>query len=284
MDPRRPLLAALHAALLDAFRTRSDLARLVGLGLGEHLDTIAGGENDAAVVFNLVEWADSHGRIEELAGAALAANPANPKLRAAVAALGLPVPPLTPGQRIRNPLLRPWLLGIGALLTLGLLALGGQFYRQTASGLRIDTIRYYPAESTLDVQVRNLDATDGVINRLTVTILDRTAFPPPAAAATPGPTLPPIRDAVTATPGLHIDFDLLPSAIYTATLTEAAVGQSILAQPPAFFAVAPHSADRFLLALGPTDDLRVTLTALYNGTQPIVCTFRLSQADAVVCK
>jgi len=185
VDPRRPLLVTLNGALLDAFRTRAALARLVGLGLGEQLDTIAGGDNNAAVVFNLIEWAESHGRTDALAGAALTANPANAKLRLAVAALGLPVPPLTPGQRLSNPLLRPWLLGSGVLLILGLLVAAGQSYRQTAGGLRIDTIRYYPAESTLDVQVRNLDAAEGVISRLTLTVLDRAAFPPPDAAAPP---------------------------------------------------------------------------------------------------
>ena len=152
MEPRRQPLAALNDALLDAFRTRNDLARLVGLGLGEQLDNIAGGDNDAAVVFNLIEWAESRGRTLELAGAALAANPANAKLREAVAALGLPLPPLTPAQRLGSPALRPWLLGSGAGLLVALLVVGWLAYSQATSGLRIDAIRYYPTESTLDVQ------------------------------------------------------------------------------------------------------------------------------------
>ncbi len=285
MDPRRGQLAALHSALLDAFRTRADLARMIGLGLGEQLDNIAGGDNDAAVVFNLLEWAESHGRTTELAGVALAANPGNSKLRAAAAGLGLPLPPLTTMQQLRRPTVWPWLVGTGGLLLLGLLTWVGLDYNAANSGLHIAAIRYYPAQSTLDIQVRNLDATDGVISDLRVTILERASFPvSPDNAVTPGPTMPPLRDTVTATPGTHIDFNLLPSAGYTATLTNLPVGRTVTATMSDPFAVHPHTADRFLLALATPDDLRVTLTALYNGNRSIACTFRLSQPNAKGCK
>lgn len=72
----------LHAALLDAFPSEASLRHLVRVHLHENLAEIAGGENLSEVVDNLLVWAESTGRTEELITSASRANPGNPTLKA----------------------------------------------------------------------------------------------------------------------------------------------------------------------------------------------------------
>jgi hypothetical protein len=71
----------LTQALLSAFPKREDLAMMLSFGLNEKLSEVAGGETYSGVVFNLIEWAQSQGRLEELVTAARVENPGNPDLR-----------------------------------------------------------------------------------------------------------------------------------------------------------------------------------------------------------
>src|SRR5262249_47182053 len=64
-------------AFLDAFRKRGDLEMLVG-DIGENLNAIAAETVGLeTVVFELVRWAETRGRLRELLVAATAARPKN---------------------------------------------------------------------------------------------------------------------------------------------------------------------------------------------------------------
>jgi endonuclease G, mitochondrial len=69
-------------ALISAFPTRTEMARMVNFKLDVDLEVIAGGETFADVVFNLVRWAVAQGKIEALVTGARQQNPGNPSLRA----------------------------------------------------------------------------------------------------------------------------------------------------------------------------------------------------------
>jgi hypothetical protein len=70
----------LYEALLSAFDSRDVLERMVRLDLGETLEKIATG-NLRKVVFDLLEWAEREGRMEDLIRGAYKFNPGNPQLR-----------------------------------------------------------------------------------------------------------------------------------------------------------------------------------------------------------
>lgn len=70
----------LEQALLSAFGSRTALQRMVRYGLNENLDAITTVQNLRSAVFELMDWAQAHGRLEELIAAALKANPLNPDL------------------------------------------------------------------------------------------------------------------------------------------------------------------------------------------------------------
>jgi hypothetical protein len=97
VPPTRPPLQTLttqqrkqlYNALLSAFPARSDLARMIGFGLNENLDAIAGGTSLSDTVFNLIQWATAQGRLEDLINAALSDNPGNPALKTFAAEVGL---------------------------------------------------------------------------------------------------------------------------------------------------------------------------------------------------
>src|SRR5689334_4891163 len=74
----------LQEALLDAFRTRSELARMVRVGLDESLDAVVAHGDLRAAVFDLIEWAEAHGRLDDMIAAARRENEGNPELRAFV--------------------------------------------------------------------------------------------------------------------------------------------------------------------------------------------------------
>jgi hypothetical protein len=71
----------LHRALLAAFPNEAELRRMLGLGMGVNLETIARG-NLADIVFQVVQWAEATGRVDELLSAASDMNPGNPELAA----------------------------------------------------------------------------------------------------------------------------------------------------------------------------------------------------------
>src|SRR5260370_37685031 len=72
----------LKKALISAFPTHGDLAQMVNYHLDEDLEVIAAGTKHSEVVFNLINWARSQGRIMELIQEAQRANERNEELRA----------------------------------------------------------------------------------------------------------------------------------------------------------------------------------------------------------
>jgi hypothetical protein len=85
MEPCDKLSGADHnrlkEALLSAFPARSALAQMVRAGLDENLDGIVAQENLQTAVFELIQWAEAHSKLDKLIAAARAANPDNPVLR-----------------------------------------------------------------------------------------------------------------------------------------------------------------------------------------------------------
>ncbi|MEM7130453.1 MAG: effector-associated domain EAD1-containing protein [Chloroflexota bacterium] len=66
---------------LESGYTESDLKMMVRTKLSEKFDHIAGGSNLKEKIFNLVEWAENTGRVEELIQVAHQYRPYNPKLQ-----------------------------------------------------------------------------------------------------------------------------------------------------------------------------------------------------------
>ncbi len=77
--------------LIAAFSREGELRRMIGFGLGTHVLTAIGGYTLQDQVFDLLQWAESHDKIEALITAAQAANPDHTRLRDFAVALGLPV-------------------------------------------------------------------------------------------------------------------------------------------------------------------------------------------------
>ena len=69
-------VAQIVDALVAAY-AKDSLRELVRVELDETLEAIAGGDNLRAVVFNLVSWAEQHGRIDDLIEGAYRHNPQN---------------------------------------------------------------------------------------------------------------------------------------------------------------------------------------------------------------
>lgn len=82
----------LHQALLSAFPTRPALTQMVQFCLDENLDAITQGGGLSATVFDLIQWAEAQGRIEELIREAHRTNSGNQALSQFVASLGLAAP------------------------------------------------------------------------------------------------------------------------------------------------------------------------------------------------
>lgn len=74
----------LEQALQSAYPNRAQLKRMVRYKLDKRLTEIAGGENQSEIVFNLIEWAEAQGRIEELIQKSHAYNVGNAQLSAFV--------------------------------------------------------------------------------------------------------------------------------------------------------------------------------------------------------
>lgn len=69
-----------YEALLAAFPNQYSLERMVNFHLNEDLGTIAGDGPRADIVFTLILWAESQGRMKSLLAGALEENPGNRRL------------------------------------------------------------------------------------------------------------------------------------------------------------------------------------------------------------
>lgn len=78
-------IAQIRDALLAAF-SKATLREMVRIELDEVLEHIADGENFRIVAFNLVSWAEQHGRMDDLIGGAHNYNPENEEIRKLVQA------------------------------------------------------------------------------------------------------------------------------------------------------------------------------------------------------
>lgn len=79
-------LKQLQEALLSAFPSHDELRMMVRLELDANLDAVAGGDNLRVVVFKLVTWAESGGRIDALIAGAQSQQPGNPEVKRLVQA------------------------------------------------------------------------------------------------------------------------------------------------------------------------------------------------------
>jgi hypothetical protein len=97
-------------ALLDAFDYPS-LKRMLSLGIGERLEDIVGPTGGMrTTVFDLIEWANRVGRLDELVAQAHLSNPSNPRLAAFYDEhIGSPAPaeavqPQAPTRKVKTPI------------------------------------------------------------------------------------------------------------------------------------------------------------------------------------
>lgn len=86
MQTRLPaeLRQAFRDALCDAYRQIKDLEMMVKLCLDQNLAEISAPADLRQTAFNLVEWAEEQGHLDELVDCARRGNPGNPQLGAAV--------------------------------------------------------------------------------------------------------------------------------------------------------------------------------------------------------
>ena len=70
-------LQQIQEALLDAYSSVDELRMLARFELSENLDAVAGGANLRVVVFNLLTWAEQHGRLPDLIAGACRERPGN---------------------------------------------------------------------------------------------------------------------------------------------------------------------------------------------------------------
>jgi tetratricopeptide (TPR) repeat protein len=71
----------LERALMSAFPSIDDLARVVRFGLDKNLSEISESGSLKDTVFQLIQWAEAQGRVKDLIEAAYAENPGNPELQ-----------------------------------------------------------------------------------------------------------------------------------------------------------------------------------------------------------
>ena len=71
-----------HEALLDAFPNYKNLEMMVGFELEQSLEEIAGSGEIYYIVFKLIQWSETYGRLEDLITGAYEQNRGNPKLKA----------------------------------------------------------------------------------------------------------------------------------------------------------------------------------------------------------
>ena len=70
-----------HKALIDAFPEYTDLKMMVDLEFDLNLEEIAGKDKLKSVIFGLIKWAESKGKLEDLIRGAYEENPGNTKLK-----------------------------------------------------------------------------------------------------------------------------------------------------------------------------------------------------------
>jgi len=76
-----PQQERLHDAILAAFPTHAALTQMVGYKLSTNLQTIVGAGHLSQQVFQLIVWAELHGRLEELVAGARTTVPQNAELK-----------------------------------------------------------------------------------------------------------------------------------------------------------------------------------------------------------
>jgi endonuclease G, mitochondrial len=111
MELRGDQAEQLRIALQDAFPSRDKLKLLVREKLNLKLDAIVGDGSLTKIMGELIEFAETEGRLVELLSAAIQRNPGNPKLRVFVESFGLlpsepqqiPVLPYGPEFEWRGP-------------------------------------------------------------------------------------------------------------------------------------------------------------------------------------
>ena len=70
-----------HESLLSAFPSTPKLRQMVSFELNKNLDAIATGENHSDIVFELIRWAETKGKVQDLLHAARFSNPGNLELQ-----------------------------------------------------------------------------------------------------------------------------------------------------------------------------------------------------------
>ena len=71
----------LRDAIISAFPDKARLKMMLRIELDKNLDEVAGGENLQIVVFSLIEWAESEGKLEKLVKSACEYNSGNQELQ-----------------------------------------------------------------------------------------------------------------------------------------------------------------------------------------------------------
>jgi hypothetical protein len=110
----------LHAALLSAF-DEPGLQRMVAFGMNKNLAAITSRGALSEIIFQLIQWADREGCLDELIDAAARANPGNPALKAfvgsyrqapspAAARAPSPVPAAPPARAVDTRALREFIV------------------------------------------------------------------------------------------------------------------------------------------------------------------------------
>lgn len=92
MKLTREQLFEFEQALLSAYPTTSSLTRMLKFELDVNLIQVASGGNFTDIVFNLIIWAQSKGRIEELITKSHNFNPGNARLSAFASQFSTPQP------------------------------------------------------------------------------------------------------------------------------------------------------------------------------------------------
>jgi formylglycine-generating enzyme required for sulfatase activity len=100
----------IQESLLSAFPSKDELSMMTRFQLSVSLDEIAGGENLRVIVFKLLTWSESNGRISHLIEGAYRQNPGNPKLAQLVQdARDWPALAKAPARQTNEPTLPPFL-------------------------------------------------------------------------------------------------------------------------------------------------------------------------------
>ena len=228
----------IHEAIIDAYPSVSDLAIMVRVELEENLDKITIGKNLNEMVYELITWAESTGRTQELIQGAWKHNSGNPKLcNLLTLQLGEnDIESISPNQSVRSPFrqqvqrkisshsvpaanLEPSQLNRGCYFTYGSMSISvvaatiigimifsyavGESIPQTISRFRISAIRTRIAEMS---QPAENQPTAFVITPVPPTTLESTVLPPSTATA---PNVP----VPTANSGSSIELNNDPKAI-----------------------------------------------------------------------